>query len=128
VLRRLGIAAAGTARLNSKDYLEVHKRANKRKERLPFNFIIGVVVGVVDSVLSIVWQDKNLVRFLMTAYLCSNEDVDEVNQRRLWVYNSFLKKLVANIWGNNLIKKLTLPRLSINYNNWMGSVNIHNQL
>ena len=83
---------------------------------------------MVDSVLSIVWQDKNLVRFLMTAYLCSNEDVDEVNQRRLWVYNSFLKKLVANIWGNNLIKKLTLPRLSINYNNWMGSVNIHNQL
>jgi len=57
----------------------VHKRANKRKERLPFNFIIGVVVGVVDLVLLIIWQDKNLVRFLTIAYLCGNEDVDKVN-------------------------------------------------
>jgi len=54
VLRRLGIAIASTAQLNLKDYLEVYKRANKRKERLPFNFITGVVVGVVNSVLLIV--------------------------------------------------------------------------
>jgi len=128
VLRRLRIAAAGTAQSNSKDYLEVHKRANKRKERLPFNFITGVVVGVVNSVLSIIWQDKNLVQFLTTAHSCSNKDVNEVNQRRPQAYNSFLKKLVADVWGNNPIKKLTLPRLSIDYNNWMGGVNIHNQL
>jgi len=128
VLRRLGIAVAGIAQSNSKDYLEVHKRADKRKERLPFNFITGVVVGVVNSVLSIVWQDKNLVRFLTTAYLCSDEDVNKVNWRRPRVYNSFLKKLVADVWGNDLIKKLTLPRLSIDYNNWMGGVDIHDQL
>ena len=95
----------------------MHKRVDKRKKRLPFNFITGVVIGVVDSVLSVVWQDKNLVRFLTTAHSCSNEDVDEANRRRPRAYNSFLKKLIANIWGNNLIKKLTLPRLSINYNN-----------
>ena len=59
----------------------MHKRANKRKERLPFNFITGVVVGVVNSVLLIIWQDKNLVRFLTTAYLCGNKDVNEVNRR-----------------------------------------------
>ena len=75
----------------------MHKRANKRKERLPFNFITGVVVGVVDSVLLIIWQDKNLVRFLTTAHSCGNEDVDEVNWRRPQAYNSFLKKLVANV-------------------------------
>ena len=75
----------------------MYKRANKRKERLLFNFITGVVVGVVNLVLLIVWQDKNLVRFLTIAYLCSNEDVNEVNWRRPWVYNSFLKKLVANV-------------------------------
>jgi len=57
----------------------VHKRANKRKERLLFNFIIGVVVGIVNSVLLIIWQDKNLVRFLTTVYLCSNKDVNKVN-------------------------------------------------
>ena len=95
----------------------MHKRADKRKKRLPFNFITGVVVGVVDSVLSIVWQDKNLIRFLIIAYLYSNKDVNKVNWRWPRAYNSFLKKLVANIWGNNLIKKLTLPRLSIDYNN-----------
>jgi len=54
VLQQLRIAAAGTAQSNSKDYPEVHKRANKRKERLPFNFITGVVVSVVNSVLSII--------------------------------------------------------------------------
>jgi hypothetical protein len=57
----------------------VHKRADKRKERLPFNFIIEVVVGVVNLVLLIVWQDKNLVQFLITVHLCSNKDVNEVN-------------------------------------------------
>ena len=97
MLRRLGIAAAGTARLNLKDYPEVYKRADKRKERLLFNFITGVVVGAVDSVLLIIWQDKNLVRFLTTVHLCSNKDVDKVNRRRPRAYNSFLKKLVANV-------------------------------
>jgi len=75
----------------------VHKRADKRKARLPFNFIIGIVVGAANSVLLIVWQDKNLVRFLTTAHSCGNEDVNEVNWRRPRAYSSFLKKLVANV-------------------------------
>ena len=75
--------------------------------------------------LLIVWQDKNFVRFLILAHLCSNKDVNEVNRRRPRAYNSFLKKLVADVWGDDLIKKLTLPRLSIDYNNWIGGVNIY---
>ena len=59
----------------------MYKRADKRKERLLFNFITGVVVGVVNLVLLIVWQDKNLVRFLMIAYLYSNKDINKVNWR-----------------------------------------------
>ena len=54
VLRRLGIAAAGTARSNLKDYSEVHKRVDKMKERLPFNFITEAVVKVVNLVLLII--------------------------------------------------------------------------
>ena len=61
-----------------------------------------------------------MVQFLITVHLCSNKDVNKLK--------SFLKKLVTNIWGDNLIKKLTLPRLSIDYNNWMGGVDIHDQL
>ena len=57
----------------------MYKRANKRKARLPFNFIIGIVVSAANSVLLIIWQDKNLVRFLTTAHLCGNKDVNEVN-------------------------------------------------
>ena len=57
----------------------MHKRANKRKARLPFNFITGIVIGAADSVLLIVWQDKNLVRFLTTAHLCGNKDVNKVD-------------------------------------------------
>ena len=57
----------------------MHKRANKRKERLPFDFITGVVVGVVNLVLLTIWQDKNWVWFLMTAHLYSNKDVNKVN-------------------------------------------------
>jgi len=59
----------------------VYKRVNKIKERLLFNFITGIVVGVINLVLLIIWQDKNLVRFLTIAYLCSNKDVNEVNRR-----------------------------------------------
>ena len=59
----------------------MYKRANKRKERLLFNFITGVVISVVNLVLSIIWQNKNLVWFLITAYLYSDKDVNEVNWR-----------------------------------------------
>ena len=59
----------------------MYKRVNKIKERLLFNFITGIVVGVINLVLLIIWQDKNLVRFLTIAYLCSNKDVNEVNRR-----------------------------------------------
>jgi len=75
----------------------VHKRADKRKARLPFNFITEIVISAANSVLSIIWQDKNLVQFLITAHLYSDKDVNKVNQRRPQGYNSFLKKLVANI-------------------------------
>ena len=57
----------------------MYKRANKRKARLPFNFIIEIVVNIANLVLLIIWQDKNLVRFLTTAHLCGNKDVNEVN-------------------------------------------------
>ena len=75
----------------------MYKRANKRKVRLPFNFITGIVVSAANLVLLIVWQDKNLVRFLMIAYLYGDKDISEVNWRRPRVYNSFLKKLVADV-------------------------------
>jgi len=57
----------------------VHKRANKRKVRLPFNFITEVVISAANLVLSIIWQDKNLVRFLTTAHLYGDEDVNKVD-------------------------------------------------
>ena len=60
----------------------MYKRANKRKARLPFNFITEIVVSAANLVLLIVWQDKNLVRFLIIAYLCGNKDVNKVDWRR----------------------------------------------
>ena len=57
----------------------MYKRANKRKERLLFNFITGVVISVVNLVLSIIWQNKNLVWFLITAYLYGDKDISKVN-------------------------------------------------
>jgi hypothetical protein len=57
----------------------VYKRVDKRKARLPFNFITGIVISAANSVLSIIWQDKNLVRFLIIAHLYGNKDVNKVN-------------------------------------------------
>jgi len=42
------------AQLSLKNYLKVYKRANKKKERLPFNFITEVIISVVNSVLLII--------------------------------------------------------------------------
>ena len=47
----------------------------------------------------------------MTVYLCSNKDINEVNRHQPQAYNSFLKKLIADIWGNNLIKKVNISTL-----------------
>ena len=64
----------------------------------------------------------------MTAYLYNNKDVNKVNWRQPQAYNSFFKKLVANIQGNDPIKKLILFRVFIDYNNWIVGIDIHDQL
>lgn len=63
-LREIGIVACGTARPNSAEYPRQFKFGRK-KPCFPHNTISGVVHR---NVLSVLWQDNNLVRFLTTVH------------------------------------------------------------
>ena len=63
------IAACGTARPNSLKYPRILKY-NKHTSHLPWNTLSGIVL---NDVLAIVWQDKNVVRFLTTYHECTGK-------------------------------------------------------
>ncbi|PWW71596.1 hypothetical protein C7212DRAFT_54518, partial [Tuber magnatum] len=61
-LREYSIVACSTGRPNSSRY-PCTLKFNRHSSHLPWNTLSGVVL---NNVLTIVWQDKNVVRFLTT--------------------------------------------------------------
>ena len=120
-LREYSIAACGTARPNSSKYPRTLK-FNKHTSHLPWNTLSGIVL---NDVLAIVWQDKNVVRFLTTYHECTGEDKNfAVRSRRRPRITPNNRDLVLAGWGDQSIKEMRIPLLSVNYNDYMGGVDI----
>jgi hypothetical protein len=122
VLRRIGIAACGTARPNSSGYPRELK-VDKRRANLQWGTLAGVIV---DDVLAFVWQDKNLVRFLTTAYPGDSDDVEMALRRRPRT-TAQNRTLVQEVWGGMASRWLALPKASVRYNFHMGGVDLTDQ-
>lgn len=122
VLREYGIAACGTVRSNSAEYPDEHKGVDKRKHQLPYNYISATSRR---NVLSFLWQDRTLVRFLTTAYTAT--DWCEVQRKRPNPYTRQLREFVQEFWGDNPTAMLQHSRAAVDYNNYMGGVDIHDQ-
>jgi hypothetical protein len=71
-LRTLNIGAAGTARVNSREF-PAEFRFRGRGPLFPHNTISGLVVR---DVLAVLWQDKSLVRFLTVTGVPVGHPVD----------------------------------------------------
>jgi hypothetical protein len=81
---------------NSSGYLQELK-VDKRRANLPCGTLAGVPV---DDVLAFVRQDKNLPRFLTTAYPGDSDDV-EMTLRRSPRTTAHTQTLVHEVWGEN---------------------------
>jgi hypothetical protein len=125
VLRAYNIAACGTSRAASKGWPEIFKSAIKRKAtRLNYNE--QFTARVYGDVAAVVWQDKNLVQFLMTSH---NPTTSEYITRRrprnpktVW-----LKRVVERERGSPGEKVMKHPSYSVGYNDYMGGVDLHSQ-
>lgn len=123
-LREYSIAACGTARPNSSKYPPPLK-FNKHTSHLPWNTLSGMVL---HDVLAIVWQDKNVVRFLTTYHECTGEDKNfAIRSRRRPRITPNNRDLILAGWGDQAIKEMRIPLLSVNYNDYMGGVDIADQ-
>ena len=125
VLRAYGIAACGTARAACKDWPELFKSAIQRKvTRLDYNK--QYTAKIYDDVAAVVWQDKNLVQFLMTSHDPASKKFIRrrrpTNPRSAW-----LKGVVQRRWGALGEKVMAHPSYSVDYNNYMGGVDLHSQ-
>jgi hypothetical protein len=125
VLRAYGIAACGTARAACKDWPLIFKSAIKRKvSRLDYNK--QYTAKVYGDVAAVVWQDKNLVQFLTTSHDPASKKFIRrrrpTNPRTAW-----LKGVVQRRWGALGEKVMAHPSYSVDYNNYMGAVDLHSQ-
>ena len=118
------IAACGTARPNSSKYPRTLK-FNKHTSHLPRNTLSGIVL---KDVLAIVWLDKNVVRFLTTYHECTGEDRNFAIRSRRWPrITPDNQDLVLAGWEDQPIREMRIPLLSVNYNDYMGGVDIEDQ-
>lgn len=124
ILRFYGIAACGTARSKRRYWPRDLAAIDRKNTRMPFN--TNIVRIALDDVAAIIWQDKNVVQFLTTAH-----EIDEqqpVERRRPQARSRWMKEVVHKVWGDAGKKVLHLPKWSVDYNNYMGGVDIHDQL
>jgi len=115
--REYSIAACGTARSNSSKYPHTLK-FNKHTSHLPWNALSGIVL---NDVLAIVCQDKNVVRFLTTYHEYTGEDkkIAICSRRRPRITPNY-RNLVLAWWRDQPIREMRILLLSVNYNDYMG--------
>jgi len=123
-LREYSIAACGTVRPTSAAYPVLFK-IDKKKKCLAWNTLTAVAIG---PVLAVLWQDKTLVRFLTTYHTCTPEPENFTSRlrRRPRITNAN-RQLVEAGWGGDFTRELRLPQLSVDYNDYMGRVDIADQ-
>jgi len=118
----LGVGACGTVRSNSAEYPDEHKRVNKTKDILPVGFISGVRVR---SVLSLIWQDRQIVRFLSTVH--SGYGTKERSRRAPREHNIITKQIRAVLFGDEKRCIINTPDFAADYNDNMNGVDIADQ-
>jgi len=120
-LREYSIVACRTTRPTSASYPQLFK-IDKRKRYLPWNTLSAIKHS---DVLVVLWQDKNLVRFLTTSHTCTPEPKNITSRlRRRPRITEANRHLIEPGWGNDAHGELLLPRVSVDYNDYMGGVDL----
>lgn len=122
-LRKLGIGAAGTTRVNANGFpTELRIEKEKARRILSWGHLSGMVV---DNICCLVWQDNNSV-FFMTSFHDIQKTVTRVRRRPK--LSSTNGHTVRGIFGNEVRKAIPIPQFIDDYNYNMGGVDIADQL
>lgn len=107
-LRKLGIGAAGTTRVNANGFpTELRIEKEKARRILSWGHLSGMVV---DNICCLVWQDNNSV-FFMTSFHDIQKTVTRVRRRPK--LSSTNGHTVRGIFGNEVRKAIPIPNLSM---------------
>lgn len=121
-LRSIGFGAVGTVRAKSLDYPTQHAKMKTDKLELQYNTWQTLQVR---NVLSFVFQDKVLVRFLSTIH--QPEAAGIIKRKKPRVSSRKWQRQINQVFGDDNIKEIKSPQVAIDYNNYMGGVDIHDQ-
>jgi hypothetical protein len=120
-LRNKKIGACGTTRTNSTKFPKILKI----KKKLDWDILSGVVV---DDVLALLWIDNGPVTMLTTIHEINEPQHRIQRLRRRPRITSANATKVRNIFGDEVRKELPIPIVVDDYNHFMGSVDIADQL
>jgi hypothetical protein len=127
VLRAYSIAACGTARAKCRGWPKIFKSAiNRKTTRLSYNQQYTTTSVEYSDVAAAVWQDKNLVQFLMTSHEPTADSFIKRSRPRN-PQTAWLKRVVEREWGALGEKLMKHPTYSVDYNDSMGGVDQHSQ-
>jgi Transposase IS4 len=85
-----------------------------------------MLTEIVDSTLCFLWQNNNVVLGLITAHCVKNDTIKRLRKRLS--STSVNAAIVRPVFGNEPYKWLYIPRVIDDYNHYMNSVDLANQL
>ena len=124
MMRDKGIGCVGTTRANSAGFPKQLKVRGREHKHLEWDTIGSVVV---DKVNCVAWVDNNAVLMLTTIHQVGNDHTVKRLRRRPRETSTNGRK-VREVFGENATKVLPIPVLIDDYNRYMGSVDIADQL
>ncbi|CAG8824880.1 7084_t:CDS:1 [Cetraspora pellucida] len=122
-LRQINIGACGTIRKTSSGFpkeLKIDKNI-----KLNWDIHTGIII---NGALVVFWQDNGLITMLTTIHRLIGDEWEVERERRQPRETSTNAVKVRAVFGTKSKKKLKIPRVIDDYNNYMNGVDVADQL
>jgi len=116
--------AVGTTRPHKEFPKQFAQIKNRFSTKLEWNTLLAKVV---NNTLCLAWQDNNIVLALSNIYTVYTVEDFREKVRKRPTKTSTNRRIVRQVFGNDVTKELRIPCFIDDYNQHMGGVDLANQ-
>jgi hypothetical protein len=123
-LRSCKFGAVGTTRPHKEFPEGMVELKNRFSTKLNWNTLVATVV---QDTLCLAWQDNNIVLALSNVHTVNKAEDFRAKERKRPAKTSTNGRIVRAVFGDSAVKELLIPCFIINYNQYIGGVDLANQ-